>query len=178
MVRWLRALGRLSPSEEEYAMERSQNPPKVKVGMLIRRPAREVFEAIRSPDMLTRFWLSSASGPLELGKRVHWEFMVEGASTETFVKVLEKDKRILVEWSDGTTVDWIFEPRPDGTTVLRVENAGFTGTPDQIVATAMEATHGFTIVLCDLKVLLETNTSPNLVRDTARIIQEAQSTAA
>jgi hypothetical protein len=40
------------------------------------------------------------------------------------------------------------------------------------------ATEGFTIVLCDLKTLLETGRSANLVRDKAELIHRAQSGSA
>ena len=98
--------------------------------------------------------------------------MVKGAAVETLVKEIERDKRILLEWSDGTTVEWTLQSRPDGTTRLAVENVGFKGTRDQVLETALEATQGFTIVLCDLKTLLEQGASANLVRDKARLIQE------
>jgi uncharacterized protein YndB with AHSA1/START domain len=153
-------------------MSNRELAPKASASMLIRRPVEDVFEAITSPDVLTRFWLSSASGPLQAGQRVHWEFKVKGAAVDTFVKEMEQDKRILLEWSDGTTVAWTFEARPDGTTRIAVENAGFKGDTREVVETALEATQGFTIVLCDLKTLLEQNISANLVRDKATLIQE------
>ncbi len=36
-----------------------------RASMLIRRPAAEVFRAITLPDILVKFWLARASGPLE-----------------------------------------------------------------------------------------------------------------
>lgn len=64
------------------------------------------------------------------------------------------------------------EARSDGTTKLKVENAGFKGDARQAIEAALEATQGFTIVLCDLKTLLEQGVSANLVRDKAALIQE------
>jgi uncharacterized protein YndB with AHSA1/START domain len=153
-------------------MPTAEPSPSAKASMLIRRPVADVFNAITSADVLTKFWLSSTSGPLQAGKRVHWEFMVKGAAVETFVRELERDTRILLEWSDGTTVEWTLQSRPDGTTRLAVENAGFKGELDEVLETALESTQGFTIVLCDLKTLLEQGASANLVRDKARLIQE------
>jgi uncharacterized protein YndB with AHSA1/START domain len=146
-----------------------------KATLLIRKPIREVFECFVDPDKLCRFWLTSASGPLESGKTVRWEFMVPGAQVDTRVVSLEQDQRIAIEWSDGTFVQWTFEPVGEGTKVA-VENWGFKGAESEIVASALEATQGFTIVLCDLKTLLERNASMHLVRDKALLIQrEAQS---
>jgi len=64
-------------------------------------------------------------------------------------------------------------PRACGrTTVVEIENSGFSGELHEAVATAIESTQGFTIVLCDLKTLLERGTSMNLVRDKALLIEE------
>lgn len=49
---------------------------------------------------------------------------------------------------------------------MAVEVAGFDKDVDEIV----NATEGFSIVLCDLKTLLETGHSANLVRDKAALI--------
>jgi hypothetical protein len=98
--------------------------------------------------------------------------MVPGASVETTAKHLEQDKRLIFEWSDGTTVDWQLEPRPDGHTALEVCNAGFRGTQAEVIEQALEATQGFSIVMCDLKTLLEHGRPLNLTRDKALLIQE------
>ena len=37
----------------------------VKVGMLIRRPPEDVFEAFADPAITTRFWFTKSSGRLE-----------------------------------------------------------------------------------------------------------------
>ena len=143
--------------------------------LLIRRSVGEVFGAFVEPRMLTRFWLSAASGPLEVGKTVRWEFMVPGAICETKTTVLDPLERIEIEWSDGTYVRWQFESVLEGT-IVRIDNWGFKGSVDEVVASALEATQGFTIVLCDLKTLLETGTSANLVKDKALQIERKQST--
>ena len=48
--------------------------------MLFRRPAREVFNAFVQPDLITKFWLKSTTGPLGQGAQVEWQFMVPGAT--------------------------------------------------------------------------------------------------
>ena len=143
-----------------------------KATFLIRKPANEVFNAFVDPQMLTRFWLSHASQPLALGQTAHWEFMVPGASVDTYVTAMEPNERIDFAWSDGSTVSLRFESICEGT-IVRVENAGFQGSPEEIVENALEATQGFTIVLCDLKTLLEQGQSMNLVRDKAWQIERA-----
>ncbi len=144
--------------------------PAAQCSLLIRRPVGEVFTSFIQPDALTRFWLAAASGPLVVGQTVRWDFMVPGASVETTATRIERDQHIAVAWSDGSTVDWRFSVPKDGTTRVEVENAGFSGTPEETMAQALEATQGFTVVLCDLKVLLESGQSAHLVRDKAEMI--------
>ena len=81
---------------------------------------------------------------------------------------MEVDTRIAVQWSDDTTVGWRFSPFRDST-VVTIEHAGLGD-----VEAVVEATQGFTIVLCDLKVLLETGSSPRLSADKAWLIESAQ----
>ncbi len=142
-----------------------------KVAMLVRRPAREVYRAFVEPEMLTRFWLSAASGPLAVGKSVKWDFMVPGATVQSEAKTLEEPQRIDVAWPDGTTVSWRFSPSVESSTLVEIEHRGFKGTPQQQLEAALDSTQGFSIVLCDLKILLETNASPGLVRDKALQLQ-------
>ena len=154
----------------------SEKQISAKVSILVRKPAHDVFSAITDSAAITKFWLSSASGPLVLGHTVHWEFMVPGSTVETTVIALEKDRLIAISWSDGTTMQWTFEPHTLGTH-LTVENSGFQGSCTDIVNAALEATQGFTIVLCDLKTFLERGEQMNLSRDKAVLIEERQKTA-
>jgi uncharacterized protein YndB with AHSA1/START domain len=154
-------------------MQSQQYVPTANVKLLIRSPVQEVFGAFTDPHIITKFWLSRASAPLEVGKTVRWDFMVEGATVETTVKDLVPGKRIFVQWSNGSTVEWLFEERPGGGTIVQVENAGLPGNVDEVIKAALESTQGFTIVLCDLKTLLESGKQMNLTRDKAALIAEA-----
>ena len=149
--------------------------PVAKVSMLVRCPPAEVFEAFVSPEFLTKFWLSRASGPLEPGKTVTWDFMVPGASAKTHVVEMLRDRLIRLSWDDGTTVSFAFEPYSDGGTRIEVVNGGFSGDAAEVMEAALEATQGFAIVLCDLKVTLEHGRSMGLVRDKALLIEAKQS---
>jgi uncharacterized protein YndB with AHSA1/START domain len=147
------------------------NVPTAKVSMLIRRPAPEVYGAFVEPAMLTRFWLSRASGPLALGAAVEWEFMVPGVKDTVVATALDPSKRIAVRWSDSSITEWTFEPVDAATTIVGVAQSGFPDEGEDVVATAITATEGFAVVLADLKILLETGTSPGLVRDKAKLIE-------
>ncbi|CAH8770555.1 SRPBCC family protein [Paenibacillus dendritiformis] len=141
--------------------------PIVKAEMLIRKPVEEVFEAFVDPAITTQFWFSKSSGRLEAGKRVRWEWEMYGVSDDIRVKAIETNKRIQIEWSDGTEVEWTFEPRTDNHTFVATLNSGFTGSGDNIVNQAIDSMGGYTMVLCGLKALLEHNIVLNLVADKA-----------
>ncbi|MGQ0551131.1 MAG: SRPBCC domain-containing protein [Armatimonadota bacterium] len=138
-----------------------------KAEMLIRHPVREVFNAFVDPDTITKFWLESTTGPLSKGAQVEWRFMVPGATEAVTVTAFEVDRHIAFDWSDGISVDMKFADDGDSVTRLAVEVSGFR---ENAVDEVVGATEGFSIVVCDLKTLLETGRSANLVRDKAELI--------
>jgi uncharacterized protein YndB with AHSA1/START domain len=144
----------------------------VHASMLIRRPPGEVFSAFVNPQILRKFWLSDASGPLAPGARVRWEFMVPGATAQVVVTRFEAPRHLGFDWDDGIHVDMSFESFGDGGTRVAVATGGFEG-PDAL-AQATDTVEGFAIVLCDLKTLLETGESGNQVRDKAALIVAEQ----
>jgi uncharacterized protein YndB with AHSA1/START domain len=130
--------------------------PTVEVGMLIRRPPGEVFQAIVDPEITTRFWFTKSSGNLEPGANVRWEWEMYGASADVSVKEFEQDSRIRFEWGeDATTVEFRFTPWENGATYVEVTETGLSGDGDALAARAAGSTGGFTIALCALKALLE-----------------------
>ena len=133
--------------------------------LLIRRPVAEVFDAFVNPGTITKFWLEGTTGPLAKGAKVQWRFMVPGATETVTVTAFEDQRRIAFDWSDGNSVNLAFEEYGNGATHLTVEVTGLKNEQ-----AAMNATEGFSIVLCDLKTLLETGRSANLVRDKAELI--------
>lgn len=140
-----------------------------KVRMLIRRPPGEVFAAFVNPQTLRKFWLTDASGPLAPGARVQWQFMVPGATAKVFVTRFEAPRLLSFDWpDDGLHIDMSFEPFGEGGTRATVAVSGFQGA--DVLAQAVGTAEGFSIVLCDLKTLLETGESAGLVRDKAALI--------
>ena len=141
--------------------------PVVQTQMLIRKPVAEVFEAFVDPAITTQFWFTKSSGRLEEGRRVRWDWEMYGVGDDLTVKHLEPNKRIVVEWSDGTTTEWTFAARTENETMVMITNAGFAGTGDEIVARAIDGMGGYTFVLSGLKALLEHQVVLNLVADKA-----------
>jgi uncharacterized protein YndB with AHSA1/START domain len=140
--------------------------PSAKTAMLIRRPAKDVFEAFVNPDITTKFWFTKSSGRLEAGKRVVWQWEMYGVSAAVIVKTLEPDARIVVEWEDDRTItEWTFTPHGADTTFVEITHSGFTGDGDAVVARALDSVGGFTWSLAGLKALLEHGIRLNLVGD-------------
>ena len=143
-----------------------QNAPIVTAQMLIRKPVAEVFEAFANPAITTRFWFTKSSGRLEPGAVLRWDWEMYGVSTQVCVKAVELNRRILIEWDDPPCpVEWLFTPRAANTTLVSISNWGFSGSEDEVVAQAIDAMGGFTLVLAGLKALLEHNVVLNLVAD-------------
>jgi uncharacterized protein YndB with AHSA1/START domain len=144
--------------------------PVARVSMLMHASREAVLRAFVEPAWLTRFWLASSSGPLEVGVAVHWEFLVPGAAVETTLTRHDPERGLSWRWSDGTTVDVELE-HVDGAVAVTLVNAGFGGARKEKLERALDATEGFTIVLCDLKTLLESDASAGLTRSKARLIE-------
>jgi uncharacterized protein YndB with AHSA1/START domain len=142
--------------------------PVMKTGMLIRKPAEEVFEAFINPEITTKFWFTKSSGPLEAGKLVQWDWEMYDISVPVTVKEIVPNRRIVIEWpgySGQTTVEWTFAPQENGTTFVTITETGFAGAGDELVKQVADSTQGFSLVLAGLKALLEHDVRLNLVAD-------------
>jgi uncharacterized protein YndB with AHSA1/START domain len=142
--------------------------PSVEVGMLIRRPPGEVFQAFVDPAITTRFWFTKSSGKLVSGATVRWDWEMYGVSTDVSVKEIDENSRILIEWGDGdesTTVEFRFVPSGDDATYVQVTETGLSGDGDEIVSRVADSTGGFYQVLCAAKALLEHDVVLTVVLD-------------
>ncbi|HWQ87481.1 SRPBCC family protein [Brevundimonas sp.] len=140
----------------------------VSCGLLIRRPATEVFEAFVDPAVTARFWFSEGDGRLAPGARVTWTWAMYGFTSPVTVVAFEPSRRLAVDWGDGddrTRVEWTFEARGPDQTFVSVEQSGFTGDPDGRMAAALDGMNGFTLVLAGAKIWLEHGVEPRFVLD-------------
>jgi uncharacterized protein YndB with AHSA1/START domain len=145
---------------------KNNNSPVVETQMLIRKPAQKVFEAFMDPAITTNFWFTKASGKLEAGKTVIWEWEMYGISIPVYVKEIVKNERITIEWDEpATTVDFEFNALTDDTTYVVIRNYGFAETGDDLIQAVMNSTGGFTTVIDSLKAYLEHNIKLNLIAD-------------
>ena len=149
-------------------MRSEREKPVVRTQMLVRRPVADVFAAMIDPGITSRFWFSKGSARLEAGRHVRWDWEMYGVSTEVEVKRIEQNRRILVEW-DGperpTLVEWSFEPRGEAETFVVIENWGFRGDPEAVMASAIDAAGGFAFLLAGMKAFLEHGIELDLVVD-------------
>ena len=144
--------------------------PVMQTGMLIRRPAADVFEAFVDPAVTTRFWFTRSSGRLETGKSVEWAWEMYNVAVPVTATIIEPPRRIVIEWpgyQGPTQAEWRFAEQPDGTTFVTITESGFTGSGDELVRQVADSTQGFSLVLAGLKALLEHGVELNLVRDRA-----------
>ena len=142
--------------------------PSMATGMLIRRPAAQVFEAFVDPAITTRFWFTKSSGRLERDAEVQWTWERYDISVSVKATVVQPDERLVIEWpgySGLTTVEWKFAAQPDATTFVSITESGFTGDGDSIVKQVSDSSQGFSLVLAGVKALLEHGVELNLVAD-------------
>jgi uncharacterized protein YndB with AHSA1/START domain len=142
--------------------------PMSRTGMLIRTPVADVFEAFVNPEITAKFWFTKSSGRLQAGAQVQWDWEMYGISIPVTAKAIEPNTRIVIEWpgyKSPTIVEWLFKPQPDGTTLVSITEAGFTGDGNELVKQVADSTQGFSLVLAGVKALLEHDVRLNLVAD-------------
>ena len=140
-----------------------QSEPIARAEMLIRKPAAVVFNAFVDPAITSKFWFTRSSGRVEEGADLIWYWDMYGASAKVAVKVIEQDRRILIEWP--TPVEWLFTRQTDNTTFVSITASGFTGMDDEKVAQAIDSMGGFSLVLAGCKAYLEHGIILNLIGD-------------
>jgi uncharacterized protein YndB with AHSA1/START domain len=153
---------------DEKAAGKNATQPMAKAEMLIRKPVEEVFEAMVSPDITSRFWYTKGSARLDSGKNVRWEWEMYGASVELCAHEIQKNKFIAFNWpSEGgtTSVEMSFTPRGRDATFLSITEKGWDAADEKMPAYVAGQTEGWTMVLAALKALLEFNLVLPLVAD-------------
>jgi uncharacterized protein YndB with AHSA1/START domain len=144
----------------------NDSPISVETQMMIRKPVATVFEAFIDPSVTTKFWFTKASGLLEEGKTITWEWEMYGASTNVVVKEIIPNQKIATEWGDpAVAVDYEFTALAEDRTYVTIRSYGFTQTGNDLIEVIKDNTGGFTTVLDGLKAYLEHNIELNLIGD-------------
>jgi uncharacterized protein YndB with AHSA1/START domain len=158
----------IDEDEEMLGVSKESRIPITETGMLIRKPAADVFEALVNPEITTQFWFTRSSGRLVAGQPVRWEWEMYNVSIQVTPTVIEPNRRIVIEWtgySGITVVEWTLVSLKDATTFVKVTESGFTGNGDQLVKYVADSTQGFALMLAGLKAFLEHEVRLNLVGD-------------
>jgi len=146
---------------------------KFKVSARIAKPVEEVFDAVADPDTLSRYFTTGgATGRLESGATVTWDFHDYPGAFPVEVVEVEPNRRIVLRWqanegapSDGeqavtasagycTTVTMTFEPLEDGRTLVEIAEEGWRETPAGLKASYGNCM-GWSQMLCALKIWVE-----------------------
>ena len=148
---------------------RLSRAPSTRVGMLIRRPAPDVFAALTDPALTSRFWFTKSSGPVTRGAELTWTWEMYEVSSAVSVTDVEEDRLLRFTWSGydpehPTTVEFRFVPWAEGTYV-QVTETGFRGDGGTQVSRALDSTQGFTFLLSSLKAFLEHDVVLRVVLD-------------
>ena len=131
--------------------------PKFEVSLKIRRPAAEVFEAVVRPEVLSSYFVKTASGPLAEGSSVMWSFAEAPHPFEVKVREVKPSERIVLQWPGGhsyeTTVEMVFTPLDDANTLVTVREGPWRD-ESGLQGPAGNA-GGWMHMLCSLKARLE-----------------------
>ena len=111
---------------------------KYKVMIHVGRPVGEVFEAVADPKELSSYFTTGgASGRLESGKTVTWDFADFPGAFPVKVDEVIKDQKIVFRWDANdqeTSVPYklkvvmTFKPTDDDRTLVEIEESGWHDT--------------------------------------------------
>jgi uncharacterized protein YndB with AHSA1/START domain len=126
----------------------------------IAKPVAEVFDAVHNPQKLSGYFTTAgASGPLDVGATVTWDFADFPGAFPVYVRQVERNRLIVLEWqaADGdylTQVRMEFEPLENDATMVRISESGWKETPEGLKSSYGNCM-GWTQMLCCLKVYVE-----------------------
>ena len=135
----------------------------------IAKPPAEVFAAFVDAEAMSQFWFTRRDRGLREGESVTW-FLGSDADAFSFdilVKKIREPGCIEIEWTgpDGnaTTVVWSIRRSDNGGTILTIEESGFVGSSEAVVARALDSTGGFNQVVVAAKAFIEHGIGLNVV---------------
>ena len=139
----------------------------------IESPPDKVFDAFAVAEQMSRFWFTRSDDGLRAGENCSWSL---GSGPDAFsfdVRVIDvtPHERIVIEWpaDDGAyrQVEWLLEDGGDGSTILTIEESGFTGDGDAVVRQVLDSQGGFNQVIVAAKAMIEHDADVNVVTDHA-----------
>lgn len=83
----------------------------IKAGLVIQKPANEVFEAIIDPQKMSNYFILNGSGRMEEGKTLTWRFAEIPKEFLVRIGKVEKDKYLSFHWEGMENHDTLVEIR-------------------------------------------------------------------
>ena len=133
---------------------------KFEVYAKIRKPIAEVFDAIYNPKKLSGYFTTGgASGPLDEGKSVTWEFADHPGAFPVFIKQVIKNQKIVLEWDNtegsNNRVEIGFETLDKNSTLVKIKESGWKKEDQKSLDASYGNCMGWMQMLCCLKVYVE-----------------------
>lgn len=126
----------------------------------IQKPVAEVFDAVRDPAKLSKYFTTGgATGSLEEGATAIWRFADFPGEWPVRVKKLVPNQLIVFEWEASekgynTRTEMKFEPLGENSTLLSITESGWKDSPKGRESSYGNC-HGWTQMSCSLKAYLE-----------------------
>lgn len=126
----------------------------------IAKPVAEVFDAVYDPGKLSGYFTTGgASGALDEGTTVKWDFADFPGAFPVRVKKVDRERLIVLEWNAGendepTEVRIEFEPLDDGGTIVRISEGTWPQT-DGNLERSYGNCMGWTQMIACMKTYLE-----------------------
>lgn len=128
----------------------------------IKKPIEEVYDAVYNPKKLSKYFTTGgASGPLEEGSEVIWDFHDYPGSFPVYVIQSIKNQKIVFEWasavetSNRLRVEITFESLGEDSTLVKISESGWTSDEQASLDESYSNCQGWTQMLCSLKTYLE-----------------------
>jgi uncharacterized protein YndB with AHSA1/START domain len=126
----------------------------------IAKPVAEVFAAVYDPKELSGYFTTGgASGPLDEGTTVTWDFADFPGAFPVYVLKVEPGRLIVLEWKsddedEPTQVRMEFEPLDPHSTMVRISEGTWPETPEGLERSYGNCMGWMQMIAC-MKVYLE-----------------------
>jgi uncharacterized protein YndB with AHSA1/START domain len=127
----------------------------------IKKSIDEVFDAVYNPKKLSKYFTTGgASGSLEGGNEVMWDFHDYPGSFPIYVIRSIKNQKIEFEWASAVEpnrlkVEISFESIGDDSTLIKISESGWTNNDQASLDESYSNCQGWTQMICSLKTYLE-----------------------
>lgn len=126
----------------------------------IKRPVAEVFDGVYNPKKLSGYFTTGgASGPLDEGKTVTWDFADFPGAFPVHVKQVIKNEKIVLEWANtegnNNRVEMSFEALDENSTLVKIRESGWKNEDQKSLNASYGNCMGWMQMISCLKVYVE-----------------------